>query len=161
MVLDNLVFGHRDAVGPPRTIPFYDVNLGDEVRCGLDLAQKEKIEVVMHFAAYAYVGEIGHGPVEILLQQRLRDAAPSARCMLGEGREEIRLLLHLRHLRHPRDKMPIVENRCPQAPINPYGQTKLDIENALKSVAHAHGLSFAAFRYFNAAGAAEDGSIGE
>jgi UDP-glucose 4-epimerase len=49
----------------------------------------------------------------------------------------------------------------PQAPINPYGQTKLDVENLLKALAHAHGLSFAAFRYFNAAGAAEDGSIGE
>jgi UDP-glucose 4-epimerase len=49
----------------------------------------------------------------------------------------------------------------PQAPINPYGQTKLDVENCLKAFAHAYGLSFAAFRYFNAAGAAEDGSIGE
>ena len=48
-----------------------------------------------------------------------------------------------------------------QAPINPYGQTKLDVENCLKSFARAYGLSFAAFRYFNAAGAAEDGSIGE
>jgi UDP-glucose 4-epimerase len=56
--------------------------------------------------------------------------------------------------------MPIVET-TPQAPINPYGQTKLDIENALKALAVAHGLSFAAFRYFNAAGAAEDGTIGE
>jgi UDP-glucose 4-epimerase len=56
--------------------------------------------------------------------------------------------------------MPILES-SPQAPINPYGQTKLDVENALKSLAQACGLSFATFRYFNAAGAAEDGSIGE
>ncbi len=56
--------------------------------------------------------------------------------------------------------LPIVET-LPQAPINPYGQTKLDVENCLKSFAHAYGLSFAAFRYFNAAGAAEDGTIGE
>jgi UDP-glucose 4-epimerase len=56
--------------------------------------------------------------------------------------------------------LPIHEN-LPQAPINPYGQTKLDIEHALKALAPATGLSFAAFRYFNAAGAAEDGSIGE
>jgi UDP-glucose 4-epimerase len=56
--------------------------------------------------------------------------------------------------------LPIVET-LPQAPINPYGQTKLDVENLLKSLAVAHGLSFAAFRYFNAAGAAEDGRIGE
>jgi UDP-glucose 4-epimerase len=58
------------------------------------------------------------------------------------------------------ETLPMTED-LPQAPINPYGQTKLDVENALKSVAVAHGLSFAAFRYFNAAGASEDGSIGE
>jgi UDP-glucose 4-epimerase len=57
-------------------------------------------------------------------------------------------------------RLPITED-LPQAPINPYGQTKLDVENALKALAPAHGLSFAAFRYFNAAGAAEDGAIGE
>ncbi len=57
--------------------------------------------------------------------------------------------------------------RCPWArtfprpPINPYGQTKLDIENALRALANAGKISFAAFRYFNAAGASEDGSIGE
>jgi len=56
--------------------------------------------------------------------------------------------------------LPMTE-ATPQAPINPYGQTKLDIENALKNIARAHGLSFAAFRYFNAAGAAADGTIGE
>jgi UDP-glucose 4-epimerase len=56
--------------------------------------------------------------------------------------------------------LPIHEN-LPQAPINPYGQTKLDIENTLKALAGASGLSFAAFRYFNAAGASEDGVIGE
>jgi UDP-glucose 4-epimerase len=49
----------------------------------------------------------------------------------------------------------------PQQPINPYGQTKLDVENALKALAHAHGLSFASLRYFNAAGASADGKIGE
>jgi len=58
------------------------------------------------------------------------------------------------------ESLPIVET-LPQRPINPYGQTKLDVENCLKAFAHAYGLSFAAFRYFNAAGAAEDGSIGE
>jgi UDP-glucose 4-epimerase len=56
--------------------------------------------------------------------------------------------------------LPIHEG-MPQAPINPYGQTKLDVEHLLKAMASAYGLSFAAFRYFNAAGAAEDGAIGE
>jgi UDP-glucose 4-epimerase len=58
------------------------------------------------------------------------------------------------------DRLPITED-LPQHPINPYGQTKLDVENALATLAEAHGLSFAAFRYFNAAGAAQDGTIGE
>ena len=75
--------------------------------------------------------------------------------MLDCGSEEIRFLLHLRDFRRARDAADSRE--LPQAPINPYGQTKLDIEHALKSLAHANGLSFAAFRYFNAAGAAEDG----
>ena len=58
------------------------------------------------------------------------------------------------------NRLPISET-FPQAPINPYGQTKLDIENALRAMAKAGKISFAAFRYFNAAGASEDGSIGE
>jgi UDP-glucose 4-epimerase len=57
-------------------------------------------------------------------------------------------------------ELPMTET-LPQVPINPYGQTKLDVERALKAEAHARGLAFAAFRYFNAAGAAEDGTIGE
>jgi UDP-glucose 4-epimerase len=58
------------------------------------------------------------------------------------------------------ERMPMTED-LPQHPINPYGQTKLDVENLLKSLATAHGLSFAAFRYFNASGAADDATIGE
>ena len=58
------------------------------------------------------------------------------------------------------DKLPITED-TPQSPINPYGQTKLDMEFTLKNYARAYGLSFAAFRYFNAAGAAAGGEIGE
>ena len=49
----------------------------------------------------------------------------------------------------------------PQHPINPYGQTKLDVENMLKNCAVAYGMNSVAFRYFNASGAAEDGTIGE
>ena len=49
----------------------------------------------------------------------------------------------------------------PQQPINPYGATKLAVEKRLRELAASHGLSFAAFRYFNAAGASADGAIGE
>jgi UDP-glucose 4-epimerase len=56
--------------------------------------------------------------------------------------------------------LPISED-FPQTPINPYGQTKLDVETALRALSHAGQISFAVFRYFNAAGASEDGAIGE
>jgi len=56
--------------------------------------------------------------------------------------------------------VPILET-TPQRPINPYGRTKFDVESALRSLQASHGLRFACFRYFNAAGAADDGSLGE
>ena len=58
------------------------------------------------------------------------------------------------------DRVPIVEDE-PQRPINPYGFTKLVIEEALADYAQAYGLGYAALRYFNAAGASPEGDIGE
>lgn len=155
IVLDNLVFGHRKAV--EERIPFYKVDLGDEERVG-EILRKEKIDLVMHFAAFAYVGESVTDPLKYyfnnvvatlsllktMLQNDVRKFVFSSTCATYGIPE----------------KLPITEN-LPQSPINPYGQTKLDVENALKALAVAHGFSSASFRYFNAAGAAIDGSIGE
>jgi UDP-glucose 4-epimerase len=153
--LDNLVFGHRQAVAS--TIPFYDVNLGDEAAVGKILVD-EKIDVVMHFAAFAYVGESVTDPLKYYFNNSVA-TLQLLRVMLAKGVKKFVFSSTCATYGVP-EKMPIVES-MPQAPINPYGQTKLDIENALKALANATGLSFAAFRYFNAAGAAEDGSIGE
>ncbi len=155
VVLDNLVFGHRAAVAPD--IPFYDGDLGDPDTVGQILIE-EKIDLVMHFAAFAYVGESVTDPLKyyfnnVVATLRLLET------MLSEGVTKFVFSSTCATFGIP-ERMPITED-LPQAPINPYGQTKLDIENALKALAHAHGLSFAAFRYFNAAGAAEDATIGE
>lgn len=155
VVLDNLVFGHRQAVAP--SVAFHDVNLGDESTVGKILVD-EKIDVVMHFAAFAYVGESVNDPLKYYFNNVV-GTLQLLRTMLAKGVKKFVFSSTCATYGVP-TKMPIVET-MPQAPINPYGQTKLDIENALKALAHAHGLSFAAFRYFNAAGAAEDGSIGE
>lgn len=155
MVLDNLVFGHRQAVDPD--VPFYPVNLGNEKEVG-KILRKEKIELVMHFAAFAYVGESVTDPMKYYFNN-VASTLHLLRCMIGSGVKKFVFSSTCATYGIP-DKMPLVET-MPQAPINPYGQTKLDIENALKAFAHAYGLSFAAFRYFNAAGAAEDGTIGE
>lgn len=155
VVLDNLVFGHRRAVAD--AVPFYQGDLGDAAFVA-SVLRKESIDLVMHFAAFAYVGESVTEPLKyydnnlcktITLLQTMRDCGVSkfvfSSTCATYGIPE---------------SMPMTES-LPQRPINPYGQTKLDVENCLKACAHAYGLSSAAFRYFNAAGAAADGTIGE
>lgn len=155
VVLDNLVYGHRQAVAP--SVPFYSADLGDEAAVGKILVE-EKIEVVMHFAAFTYVGESVTEPLKYYFNNVV---APLhlLKTMLANKVTKFVFSSTCATYGIP-EKMPMVET-LHQAPINPYGQTKLDVENILKALARAHGLSFASFRYFNAAGAAEDGSIGE
>ncbi len=155
VVLDNLVFGHRSAVDPE--VPFYEGDLGD-VAAVSAILRNERIELVMHFAAFAYVGESVTHPRKyyennFVATLRLLEA------MLDNGVQRFVFSSTCATYGEP-EQLPIVES-LPQVPINPYGQTKLDVEHCLSAFARAYGLSFAAFRYFNAAGAAEDGSIGE
>lgn len=155
VVLDNLVYGHRKAVAPE--IAFHQADLGDAETLKRIL-KDEKIELVMHFAAYCYVGESVTDPLKYYFNN-LSATLQLLKGMLESGVKKFVFSSTCATYGVPAT-LPIVET-MPQAPINPYGQTKLDVENALKAVAHAHGLSFAAFRYFNAAGASEDAVIGE
>jgi len=155
VVLDNLVYGHRAAVAP--SIRFHTVNLGDS-RAIEQVLVAEKPDVVMHFAAYAYVGESVSLPLKYY-QNNVAATLNLLEAMLKHGVKKFVFSSTCATYGVP-EKMPITEDSV-QKPINPYGQTKLDVENVLKALAPASGLSFAVFRYFNAAGAAEDGSIGE
>jgi UDP-glucose 4-epimerase len=155
VVLDNLVYGHRAALPP--AVAFYEADLGDEAAVGRVLTA-EKIDLVMHFGAFCYVGESVTDPLKYYFNNSVA-AMHLLRAMLAGGVKKFVFSSTCATYGVPA-KLPITEE-LPQAPINPYGQTKLDVENALKALAVSHGLSFAAFRYFNAAGAAEDGSIGE
>ncbi len=155
VVLDNFVYGHRRAVAPG--IALHEANLGDEAAVGRIL-RDEKIDVVMHFAAYCYVGESVNDPLKYYFNN-VSATLHLLHAMLDAGVKKFVFSSTCATFGVPAT-LPIHET-LPQAPINPYGQTKLDIENVLKSLAVAHGLSFAAFRYFNAAGASEDGLIGE
>lgn len=155
VVLDNLVHGHRAAV--PADVPLHVADLGDRARVGRVL-RDERIEVVMHFAAYCYVGESVTDPLKYYLNN-VAATLNLLQAMIDGGVRRFVFSSTCATFGIPAT-LPIHED-LPQAPINPYGQTKLDIENVLKSLARSHGLSFAAFRYFNAAGAAEDGAIGE
>jgi UDP-glucose 4-epimerase len=155
VVLDNLVHGHRAAV--PAGVSLHEGNLGDRAFVGRVL-RDERIEVVMHFAAYCYVGESVTDPLKYYLNN-VSATMQLLQAMLDTGVRRFVFSSTCATFGIPAT-LPIHED-LPQAPINPYGQTKLDIENVLKALARSHGLSFAAFRYFNAAGAAEDGTIGE
>ena len=155
VVLDNLVYGHRAAV--TTDVKLYDGTLGDEVLVARIL-HEERIELVMHFAAFCYVGESVTDPLKYYFNNVVA-TLHLLKAMLDSRVKKFVFSSTCATFGIPAT-LPINEE-MPQAPINPYGQTKLDVEHALKSLARAHGLSFAAFRYFNAAGAAEDGAIGE
>lgn len=155
VVIDNLAYGHRAALPAPAR--FIEANLGDAAAIDRVLTEV-KPEVVMHFAAYCYVGESVKTPLKYYLNN-VSATYTLLEAMLRHGIRKFVFSSTCATYGVPA-KLPLVED-MPQAPINPYGQTKLDVENALRALAPAHGLSFAAFRYFNAAGAAEDGSNGE
>lgn len=155
VVLDNLSLGHRAAVPP--TVPFHLGDLADGTLVRRILTE-HRIELVMHFAAYAAVGESVEqplryyrnnvaGPINLLSAMKevgVRKFVFSSSCtVFGDSPVQ-----------------PITED-LPRTAISPYGQTKLDIEHLLEWVCPAEGISAAIFRYFNAAGAADDASMGE
>ena len=154
-IIDNLVYGHTQAV--PEGTPFYQQDLGD-IEGVKTILRQDKIEVVMHFAAYAYVGESVNEPFKYYFNNFVA-TLNLLKAMIDEGVNQFVFSSSCATFGTP-EEFPITED-TPQAPINPYGQTKLDVENALRYLSNAHGLSFASLRYFNASGAAEDGSLGE
>ena len=155
VVLDNLAYGHRASI--PAGVRFVDADLGDGA--ALDRLFKEtKFDLVMHFAAFCYVGESVQTPMKYYINN-CSATYTLLETMMRHGVMKFVFSSTCATFGVPA-RLPLTED-MPQSPINPYGQTKLDVENALKALAHGQGLSFAAFRYFNAAGAAEDASIGE
>jgi UDP-glucose 4-epimerase len=153
-VHDNLSFGHRAAVPTERLVA------GDlsEVHRLDHLLLDRRIEAVVHFAAFTYVGESVQNPAKYWQNNTVNT---------------LNLLEALRRHRVERfvfsstaatygvpDRVPITED-TPQVPINPYGMSKLAVERALADYARAYGWGVASLRYFNAAGAAPDGTLGE
>jgi UDP-glucose-4-epimerase GalE len=154
VIVDNLAEGHRAAAGK---LPLVVADLLDQATI-TDVLKKNRIEAVMHFAAFAYVGVSVSEPAKyyhnnIVGTLALLDAMRAAdvrRIVFSSTCATYGIPI----------RVPIREDH-PQAPINPYGFTKLAIERALADYSHAYGLGYAALRYFNASGAAEDGTIGE
>ncbi len=154
VVYDNLSRGFEWAV---KWGPFERGDLLDQPRIE-EVIQRHKPIAVMHFAAFAYVGESVAYPAtyyrnNIVGSLALLDA------MRANGVD--RLVFSSSCTTYGvRGAEPIGED-TPQAPVNPYGVTKLLIEQAMRDYSAAYGLRAVAMRYFNAAGADPDGEIGE
>lgn len=153
-VFDSLVTGHRKAVTSGRLI---EGQLDDRLQIESALKQ-HSIEAVLHFAAFALVGESVAQP-HIYYQNNIVCTLNLLEAMRATGVKKIVFSSTTATYGVP-DKIPITEKER-QDPINPYGFTKLVIEHALADYAHAYGFGYAALRYFNAAGASPTGDIGE
>lgn len=153
-VYDNLVTGHRAAAPADRLI---EGHLGDRDLMESVLRGKH-IDAVMHFAAFALVGESVNEPAKYY-QNNVVAACHLLEAMRKADVKDIVFSSTCATYGTP-DRVPISESES-QKPINPYGFTKLVIERALEDYSHAYDFRFAALRYFNAAGASPDGDIGE
>jgi UDP-glucose 4-epimerase len=153
-VYDSLDAGHRAAV-PAESLVVGDLRDVDHID---QLLLVNRVEAVMHFAALANVSESVTNPARYYTNNLIYGLQLLDRCRRN-GVERFVFSSTCATYGAPR-AVPITEDE-PQAPVNPYGNTKLALERALADYATAYPFGYCALRYFNAAGAAEDGSLGE
>lgn len=154
VVLDNLSRGHREAV---KWGTFEQGDLLQEK----DLErvfQRHEIEAVMHFAAFAYVGE-SMGRPEEYYENNVAGTLNLLKAMRRHGCDKLVFSSTCATYGEP-ERVPIDEDQR-QNPINPYGASKLMVERILRDYEKAYGMRSVALRYFNAAGADPEGEIGE
>lgn len=155
IVADNLIYGHQQAVDERST--FIKADLLDKASLE-KIFHENKIDAVVHFAAFAYVGESVENPekyyfnnvvgtlnlLNIMRENNVKKIVFSSTCATyGEP------------------QYTPIDEKHPQNPINPYGRTKLMIEQIFSDYEKTYGLQHISLRYFNAAGASYDGVIGE
>ena len=154
-VIDDLSTGHRSAL--PKDVPFYKVSLLDTGT--LEQAfEKIKPAAVLHFAAKSIVPESVKDPLNTYYPN-LTGTMNLLKTMLTFNTKSLVFSSTAAVYGEPK-AVPINENH-PLVPTNPYGESKLFIEKILAGTANASGLKYASLRYFNAAGADQDGLMGE
>ena len=154
VVVDNLVYGHKEAV---LTENFEQIDLAD--KSALDAVfKKYKIDAVIHFAAYTYVGESVSRPqkyyhnnvvntlnlLDTMIENNVKNIVFSSTCAT-----------------YGNPQYTPIDEKHPQSPINPYGKTKFMMEQIMDDYDRAYGLKYVALRYFNAAGCDAEGHLGE
>lgn len=154
VVFDNLSCGHRAAV-PAETLVVGDLRDVDHLD---QLLVANRIDSIIHFAASTYVGESVTDPAKYYVNNLIHSANLLERAR-RHGIAKFVFSSTCATYGVP-TKVPIDESEK-QQPINPYGNTKLAFERMLADFAKPYGIGYTALRYFNASGAAADGSIGE
>ena len=155
VIVDNLLTGHRKALNP--AAKFYEGDIRDAAV--LDrIFTENRIEAVIHFAANSLVGESVQKPL-MYFNNNVGGMQSLLESMVKFGVDKIVFSSTAATYGEP-VKIPIEEND-PTVPTNPYGESKLIMEKMMRWVSRANGVRFVSLRYFNAAGALEDGSIGE
>ncbi|MBO8240547.1 UDP-glucose 4-epimerase GalE [Prochlorococcus marinus XMU1412] len=174
VVLDNLIYGHKKIVENVLKVPLIVGDIGNKELITQILSGKhpktngKKIMAVIHFAAFAYVGESVKKPLKYYINNVKKSISffesifeESSNRSKGEISRQIPIVFSSTCATYgiPK-KLPIIES-TEQNPINPYGRSKLMIENILKDLYFSHNIPSMIFRYFNAAGADPKGDIGE
>jgi UDP-glucose 4-epimerase len=152
IIYDNLCTGHKELAEG------FELVVGDIADAAKLTKALNRCDAVMHFAAHAYVGESVENP-----KKYFHNNVTAALVLLNsvmDSRVRKFIFSSTAAVYGIPPKSPITED-SPRKPVNPYGATKLAFENALQAYSRAYGLRFVSFRYFNAAGADESGSIGE
>lgn len=155
VVVDNLLTGHKKAV--PSGVSFYEVDIRDKKALG-EVFDKENIEAVVHFAASSIVPESMENPLKYF-DNNTGGMISLLEVMNEHNVKQIVFSSTAATYGVPQHS-PITEKE-PQNPVNPYGESKLQMEHIMKWADVAYGIKWVALRYFNVAGAKADGSIGE
>ena len=155
VIVDNLQTGHRGALNP--AAKFYEGDIRDAAV--LDkIFTENKIEAVIHFAANSLVGESMEKPL-LYFNNNVYGMQVLLEAMVRHGVDKIVFSSTAATYGEPK-RVPIHEDD-ETCPTNTYGETKLTMEKMMKWVSLANGVRYVSLRYFNAAGALPDGSIGE
>lgn len=151
---DSLARGHEEAV---RWGPFVQGDIGDAALLG-ETMRRYRVEAIVHLAAFAYVGESIEHPARYF-ENNVRKGLTLLDAAVEAGIRHFVFSSSCATYGIPNGSL--ISEDMPQRPINPYGETKLIFERALRWYGEAYGLNSVILRYFNAAGADPDGEIGE
>ena len=155
VIIDNLQKGHKQAIHPQAT--FYEGDIRNKAFLR-QVFDQEQIEGVMHFAADSLVGESVSVPLQYY-SNNLYGTQILLEVMTEYDVKHIVFSSTAATYGEPA-QVPITED-LPTNPTSPYGETKLAMEKMMKWCSNAYELNYVSLRYFNVAGAREDGTIGE